>query len=541
MVLPAPPETPLTGVAYHCYRTATNPIRWDDGVDDAIRAGVDTVAFFVPPGDIHGQTLMRLRGLGVRRVLLCDRRGARPMSPLRIAVWKQVASWRDRLLRGLGLAADDRMTVDQCRAVLAQARPRVPAADVVGRSLRIAHFVTALNSGGAERQACYAAIGQCQHGHEVRLLTRLALVGEDAHYLPLLRSHGITARFIGSRWDAEFLNAWHAQNGHANRSAGFLIALRKLPSELGGMVVDLLGELVARPVDVLHCYVDDCNIVGAIAGCLAGVPAIILSFRNGNPTNFPGLLRPWMRAWYQAVVDRPGVLLSANAAMGARDYEQWLGLPAGSVPVIRNAFHQPPVPGRETALAWRRDLGIPAGGPLVAGVFRLQPEKRPLYFLECVQRLRELCPNVRVVLAGVGELESQVRRRIEEARLGGVITLLGQRHDVPLILAASDILLLVSDWEGTPNVLLEAQHCGCVPVATDAGGTRESMAPGETGLLVGLNDLDGTAQAVADLLADDSRRRQMAVRGPAFVASRFAPAALYSANLNLYHQALTAR
>src|SRR5262249_12104982 len=162
-----------------------------------------------------------------------------------------------------------------------------------------------------------------------------------------------------------------------------------------------------------------------------------------------------------------------NAERGARDYEQWLGLPCGSVPIIRNAFVPPELPGREQVQAWRQNLGIPAGAPLVAGVFRLQPEKRPLYFLECVQLLRNLCPGVRVVLAGVGELERQVRRRIEQLGLDGTITLLGQRHDVPLILAASEVLLLVSDWEGTPNVLLEAQHCGCVPVATDAGGSRE--------------------------------------------------------------------
>ena len=46
-------------------------------------------------------------------------------------------------------------------------------------------------------------------------------------------------------------------------------------------------------MDVLHCYVDDCNVVGALAGALAGTTAVVLSFRNGNPTNFPGLLRPW--------------------------------------------------------------------------------------------------------------------------------------------------------------------------------------------------------------------------------------------------------
>src|SRR5262249_28858207 len=163
------------------------------------------------------------------RVLLCHRRGARSISPVRLALWKKLGSWQRRLLGGLGLDTDGRMTVEQCRTILAHARPRAATPDVRERSLRIAHFVTALNSGGAERQACYAALGQHQHGHDVRLLTRLALVGEDAHYLPLLQAQGVLARFIGSRWDAGFREAWQR---HGLSAAAF----RALPAELAGMV-----------------------------------------------------------------------------------------------------------------------------------------------------------------------------------------------------------------------------------------------------------------------------------------------------------------
>src|SRR5262249_17434658 len=315
-------------------------------------------------------------------------------------------------------------------------------------------------------------------------------------------------------------------------------ALATMPPELAGMVLDLLGELLVNPVDVLHCYVDDCNIVGVIAGCLAGTPAIVLSFLNGNPTHFPGLFRPWMLPWYKTVLNRPGARLCANAEMGARDYEAWLGLPEGSVPIIRNAFTPPAVPDREAASAWRRSFSIPLDAPLVAGVFRLQPEKRPLYFVESVDRLRAIIADLRAVLAGVGELEAVVRRRIHERGLEQVITLLGQRQDVPLILAASDALLLVSDWEGTPNILLEAQHCGCVPVVTDAGGSREAMIPGKTGVLVGLHAMDETVRELANLLSDSERRRRMAAAGRVFVAANFAPASLHESNMRLYGQAL---
>src|SRR5262249_19619682 len=89
MVLPAQPELFTPGISYFRFRTATNPIQWDDGVDEAIRDGIDTVAFFLPEREVRGQTLLRLRRLGVRRVLLFDRRGLRRVSPLRLAVAKK--------------------------------------------------------------------------------------------------------------------------------------------------------------------------------------------------------------------------------------------------------------------------------------------------------------------------------------------------------------------------------------------------------------------------------------------------------------------
>src|SRR5262249_16455424 len=146
---------------------------------------------------------------------------------------------------------------------------------------------------------------------------------------------------IGSRWDGRFLKAWCE-----NAGPGMAKALATFPPQLAGMGIDLLGELLGHPGDVLHCFVDDFNIVGPIAGCLPGTPAIVLSFRNGNPTHFPGLFRPWMLPWYRTVMNRPGVKLCANAEMGARDYESWLGLPARSIPIVRNAFTPPTVPDR---------------------------------------------------------------------------------------------------------------------------------------------------------------------------------------------------
>jgi len=304
--------------------------------------------------------------------------------------------------------------------------------------------------------------------------------------------------------------------------------------------MDMAGELLAEPVDVLHCYVDDCNIVGLVAGLIAQTPAIVLSVRNGNPTNFPGLLRPWMKPWYEAVCGIDGIGLSSNSEAGARDYERWLESPSGSIGVIRNAFVPPPLPTSEEVARIRQEFGLADGIPVIAGVFRLHPEKRPLLFVRLIARLHRQLPNLRVLLAGVGVMEAAVRQEIARLRLQNVVHLLGQRKDLPAILAASDVMLLVSDWEGTPNAVIESQYVGCVPVVTDAGGTAEAIVPGATALLLEQNDFEGIVHGVLELLRNPNRRAAMARAGRSMITDRFNARRAHEETLALYMRLLTA-
>src|SRR5262249_40888567 len=352
--------------------------------------------------------------------------------------------------------SDEAGMAQRCRAVLAHAAARrVPVR--AGR-LRIAHFVPPLNSGGAERQACYAARLPRERGHDPRILTYLPLEGEHAHYRFLLSPGGVPVRCVRPCWK-DALPAACRRLGQAG-----IAAFCPLPEWLAEPALTLCGALLLDPVAVLHCHGDPCNCIGLLAGALAGVPGIVLSFRNGHPGHFPNLLNPWMRPCYQAGLGRPGLVLSSNSEAGARDYEAWLELPDNSVPVVRNAFMPTPAPEADARAKWRREMGIAPDAPVVVGGFRLDTEKRPRVFLECVARLRERIAGLRVVMVGVGTLLGAVRRRVAELSLERTIVMLGQRREVPLILAGSDVLLLTSDWEGTPNALLEAQHSGCVPV-----------------------------------------------------------------------------
>lgn len=527
IALPGAPDAPLPGVIYGTFRTAANPLWFDDAIHVAFKHGVDAVALLCPISAIHGKTLLWLHERGVRRIIYPHRGHSLSASPKRLAFNRLLVNVPKKALERIGVRAAMTMTVGQCQNLIATAAPPRRSR---GGPLKIAQFICALNSGGAERQVCYAAIGQKSRGHDVRVFCRQSPVGVDGHYRSLLAPHEILVHRIGSRWNGDFIARCHERGLTAK-------SLASLPVDLRHTVADLLGELLAWQPDVLHCYVDDCNIPGLIAGVLAGTPAVIASFRNGNPSLFPGLEMPWMKPWYQAMHRHPAVRFSSNSAGGARDYEAWLGWPH-ETEVIRNAFEPPPLPTSADAKRWRESLGIAADAPLVAGVFRLQEEKRPLHFVDCVDRLRRLVPNVRVVTAGVGEFEAAMREKIASLKLEQTILMLGQRRDVPTLLAASDVLLLVSSWEGTPNVALEAQYCGCVPVLTDVGGSREAIDPDRSGILISRDDIDAAVAAVAGLLRQPQRRAAMAEAGQAFVSANYSPEALTDANLRMYEEML---
>jgi sugar transferase (PEP-CTERM/EpsH1 system associated) len=153
-------------------------------------------------------------------------------------------------------------------------------------------------------------------------------------------------------------------------------------------------------------------------------------------------------------------------------------------------------------LAARASLGLAPEQPLVGTVGRLDPVKDQAGLVRAFARVRGQNAVPALVIAGEGPCRGDLTDLIATLGLSGHVFLLGERHDVPRVLAALDLFVLPSIAEGISNTVLEAMATGLPVVATRVGGSPELVADGVNGSLVPRADPDALAAAIGRYMGD---------------------------------------
>lgn len=155
-------------------------------------------------------------------------------------------------------------------------------------------------------------------------------------------------------------------------------------------------------------------------------------------------------------------------------------------------------------------------------VGRLAAVKRHTDLLAAVRLVRDTHPDVRVLIAGKGELRAALQAEIRDTGLDHNVSLLGLRTDVPALMQAADGFVMSSAWEGLPMVLLEASASALPSVVTDVGGSRDVVEEGETGFLAPAGQPAGLASAMLRVMArSPDQRRTMGEQARERVAATF--------------------
>ena len=157
----------------------------------------------------------------------------------------------------------------------------------------------------------------------------------------------------------------------------------------------------------------------------------------------------------------------------------------------------------------RGRLGLDASVHLIAVVATLKEQKGHRYLVEAMSTIVSQNSNVHALFIGDGALKAELQAQVNRLNLGEHIHFLGSRHDVPELLAASDLFVLPSLWEGLSIALLEAMAASKPIVGTAVSGTTQVMIPDKTGLIVPPGDSQALANAITDLLSDPVRAQAM--------------------------------
>lgn len=372
-----------------------------------------------------------------------------------------------------------------------------------------------LAAGGAERQIINTLIGLKASGK----CESVALLAEYIDYAPNLNFflHELETAEIEVSQVEHTISLY--DEGLSSVYPEVADLLSQIEPNLVEDILNLVEEFRSRRPEVVHAWQDSTSIKVGIAAIIVGVPRIILASRNVVPMNFT-YYQDYMYPAYRALASIESVRFINNSEAGAIDYTTWLGLPRERFVVIRNGVDLGKLKRTDskTISEYRQSIGIPENARVIGSIFRFWEEKQPILWLQTAVVVAKHHPDLHFLIIGEGPLRQEMEAFIRINELIDRVHLPGSRSDVAMALSAMNIFMLTSAYEGTPNVVLEAQWLGLPIVATDTGGTREAFVHNVTGLLATSFSAEELAMQVLKLLEE---KDISTTSGPEFIERTF--------------------
>jgi len=178
--------------------------------------------------------------------------------------------------------------------------------------------------------------------------------------------------------------------------------------------------------------------------------------------------------------------------------------------VLNGIDHEAFVRNPARVASMRDSLGFGSTDVVIGSVGRLEPQKRFDLLIDAFAEARQAHPGLRLVIAGDGSLAGSLRAQVDRLALGSSCLLLGHRSDVVDLHHAFDLYVQSSDYEGTPNAVLEAMALETPVVATDVGGTSQLVADGRDGLIVPLRDHAALVRAIDAVVCQPNQAKARA-------------------------------
>lgn len=368
---------------------------------------------------------------------------------------------------------------------------------------RILQLVRNLDVGGAQEVVVTLASRLSSEGHEVIVGTL-----KDGPVRSEIQRAGIPVVVLEER------------RRPVTSPMGFLADMWRLRRRITGLIDD-------HGIDIVQTHL--LRSVDFVVASLSRRVSVVWTFHNVNFTlrrehlsRHGWLLTPKRvvyRTLYRAFARRVAAIVAVSDEVG-EVVDSYLG-GAQRVTVIHNGVDTARFTDAAASPTLRDELRLQPDDRLMLMVGTFKEQKGHRHLIDAVARLHAGTRRLTVALVGDGPLRDSIARLVEEMNMTERVRFLGNRRDVPSLLATADYFVLPSLWEGLPMALLEAMAAGLPCLATRVSGSAAAIVPGVSGLLVPPGDADALADGIEYLLADDDRAAAMGAAARERVETRY--------------------
>jgi len=303
--------------------------------------------------------------------------------------------------------------------------------------------------------------------------------------------------------------------------------------------IQLWWFLVRTNYTIVHTHTSKAGFVGRLAAKLAGVRVVVhtvhgLPFHEESSTTARSVYSRLERLAAYAC-DR---LITCSEFHRKRALEFGIGNES-KVVAIPNGIPVERVRATGDGEEIRKEFGVAQNTPMLLALGRLAEPKGYEYLLEAVPQIKKLINTpFKLVFVGTGPLETKLKAQTAELGIESDVVFAGHRDDIGNVLAASDIVVLPSLWEGLSIAVLESMAAGKPIVATNIGSNLEATNKGEAALLVAPKSSQAIASAVVEFIRFPSLRLRKSMKAKEVFLKNYTEARMLEAYANEYSSLL---
>ena len=301
----------------------------------------------------------------------------------------------------------------------------------------------------------------------------------------------------------------------------------------------MIGLIKRKQPHIVHTHLFKSDFHGRLAARLADVPVVVSTLHS---------IDRWARKWplgavYGWTASFADCIIAVSDDVRAFHLSH-TGVPEEKYIIIENGVDIARYSQSEAETVrkkMRETFGIGYRSPLFGIIGRLTPAKDHKTLLKAASIILNEKPDARFLVVGDGPLRKMLEEQTKELGISSAVHFTGFRNDIPEIMAALDVLVFSSQWEGLPVTLLEGMAASCAVVATAVGGIPAAVEPDKTAFLVPPADALSLARACLRLASNPELRLTMGRAGFAHVTANYSITTMIDRTVSLYGKLLHGR